>query len=127
MCCCLCTVPQNKKKHKLSRTTEWDECTLEMQHAKILRIPSIHTMIVQLQSGAVVETGLSTPLLQEQWETLSQSASATSPLQCRLVLGDYNMKFSRFCNTCVEPEFDPTPARPPLRFERMQYGKRRVH
>ena len=98
-----------------------------MQNAKILRTPSIHTMIVQLQSGAVVETGLSTPLLEEQWAALTQTASATNPVPCRLVLGDYNMKFARFCNTCVEAEFNAAPMRTPLRFERMQYGKRRVH
>jgi hypothetical protein len=65
--------------------------------------------------------------LEEQWAALAQTASATNPVPCRLVLGDHNMKFAKFCNTCVEAEFSAPPTRTPLRFERMQYGKKRVH
>lgn len=83
-------------------------------------------MVIQLQMGVVVEAGLTKPLSEEQFATLTQKVSATNPYDCQFLLGEYNCKYNRFQDCEVKDVFDiflDQVHTPPVRFERIKYRK----
>lgn len=123
VCCCISEQGDKKKKGKLSRTVETNYSSLEMQNAKILKVPSIYTLVVQLQTGAVVEAGLTTALTEQQYATISPTVTPTNPYDCQILLGEYSCKYNRFKDSKVDTSMLFQTPNPPIRLERIRYKK----
>jgi hypothetical protein len=117
----------DKKKYKLSRSLEDDPYdNSKMIPAKLLRVESSSSIVVQLHTGAVIQTTLSPMLDPCVFADLSRSATPTTPVPCQIDLGDYKLPAFRFYNSRVSfPGFKPDPNtfHPPS--DRMQYKRRK--
>ena len=117
-----------KKKYKLSRSLEYDSYdNRKMTPAQLLRVESSSSIVVQLPTGAVIQTTLSPMLDPCVLADLSKSATPITPVPCEIDLGEYKLPAFKFYNSKVSfPGFEPDPntLHPPS--DRMQYKRRRA-
>ena len=67
-----------------------------MQNASILRLLSISMVVLQLETGAVIQTSVKGGLDLDIFEWLSQVVNPQNPIPCRVILGEYQLSMQRF-------------------------------
>ena len=67
-----------------------------MQNASILRLLSLSMVVIQLETGAVVQTSVKGGLDSDIFEWLSQVVNPQNPVPCRVIRGEYHLSMQRF-------------------------------
>ena len=116
-----------KKGDKLSkaRPLEVLQVVPQMQNASILRLLSISMVVLQLETGAVIQTSVKGGLDLDIFEWLSQVVNPQNPVPCRVILGEYQLSMQRFHESELNfgTEFAPKQS---SGSKRMNYKKRNL-
>ena len=96
-----------------------------MQNASILRLLSISMVVLQLETGAVIQTSVKGGLDLDIFEWLSQVVNPQNPVPCRVILGEYQLSMQRFHESELNfgTEFAPKQS---SGSKRMNYKKRNL-